>query len=119
MIWTSQYRYSGRDRLDITVAGRCPVGKMWAPTWEMVNSFKAGTLTQEQYSKMYYDLLLKRWHEISDFPDVTLRLVEMVKDRDITLVCFCPAGSFCHRHLMVRWLQYNWNVLYGGERKVK
>lgn len=37
---TAQYRYSGNDRLDITVKGNDPIGKIFAPTWEMVRLYK-------------------------------------------------------------------------------
>ena len=33
---TAHYRYSGPDRLDITVKGRSEDGKIFAPTWKMV-----------------------------------------------------------------------------------
>jgi hypothetical protein len=118
-LFTAQYRYPGKDRLDITVKGNCPAGKLYAPTWEMVQGVKTNNFTEEEYTKFYYDLLLERWkthgHEM-------LKLVEIVQGtanmpaRDVTLVCFCPAGSFCHRHLLVKFLQHNWAVEYGGER---
>jgi hypothetical protein len=129
MLYTAQYRYPGKDRLDITVKGNCPAGKLYAPTWDMVQRIKVHNMAniqpimkvdaEEEYTGMYYNLLLERWkthgHEM-------IKLVEIVQGtanmpaRDVTLVCFCPAGSFCHRHLLVKFLQHNWAVEYGGER---
>jgi hypothetical protein len=113
MLYTAQYRYPGKDRLDITVKGNCPDGKIYAPTWEMVRGLQAGTLPEAEYTRQYYNHLIERWHvagsEIHD-------LVDTVRDRDVTVVCFCPPGTFCHRHLLVKFLQHNWAVEYGGER---
>jgi len=119
MLYTAQYRYPGKDRLDITVKGNCPAGKLYAPTWAMVKGVKDGTLPEDWYTETYYNLLIDRWkthgHEM-------IKLVEMVQGtanmpaRDVTLVCFCPAGSFCHRYLLVNFLQHNYGVEYGGER---
>lgn len=120
MLYTAQYRYPGRDRLDITVKGNCPAGKLYAPDWDMVTGFKTNNYTEEEYTGMYYKLLIDRWkthgHEM-------IKLVEIVNGtpdmpaRDLTLVCFCPAGSFCHRHLLVAFLIHNFGVDYGGERE--
>lgn len=113
MLYTAQYRYSGQDRLDITVKGNDPAGRVFAPTWDMVSRYKKRMLTDGEYADMYYALLVERYQTHGE---EVLRLVEMVKDSDITLVCFCPSGSFCHRHLLVKFLQYNWATEYGGER---
>jgi len=86
----------------------------------MVKGIKNGTLTKEDYTQQYYNLLLDRWRTASS---EILSLVKMVKGtesmppRDLTVVCFCPAGSFCHRYLLINFLQDNWQVPYGGERK--
>ena len=113
MLYTAQYRYPGRDRLDITVKGNDPAGKLYAPTWPMVRDVKSGALPEDWYEGIYYDLLIERWK--TNGAEMH-RLVDMVRDRDITVVCFCPAGQFCHRHLLVKFLQHNWAVEYGGER---
>jgi len=114
MLYTAQYRYSGEDRFDITVRGNTQTGKLYAPTWSMVNGIKNKTLSYEDYTAQYYDLLLKRWITHST---VISNLVDKIQTEDVTFVCFCPAGSFCHRYLLVNFLQYNWHVEYGGERK--
>ena len=40
-IYTAMYSYSSSDRLDITVQGKDPIGKIFAPTWGMVMEYKA------------------------------------------------------------------------------
>ena len=115
MLYTATYRYPGKDRLDITVKGNCPAGKLYAPTWEMVEGIKKKTLSEEDYTGQYYNMLVQRWQHNGEEMQ---KLVEMVRFRDITLVCFCPANSFCHRYLLVNFLQHNWAVEYGGERSI-
>lgn len=117
MLYTAQYRYKGSDRLDITVKGNCIVGRLYAPSWAMVQGVKDGTLSKEDYTKQYYKLLVARWH--NGFQGEMEVMVKMTRDqgRDVTVVCFCPSGTFCHRYLMVNFFKYNWDVPYGGERK--
>lgn len=121
MLYTAQYRYPGKDRLDITVKGNHPIGSLYAPTWNMVNAVKNGTLSEELYTGQYYNLLIERWKTNGS---EMMKLVEDLQSnfytgahaKDITLVCFCPSGSFCHRYLLVKFLQHNYAVEYGGER---
>lgn len=113
MIYTAQYRYPGKDRLDITVKGNDALGKLYAPTWKMVTGVKNGTMSAEKYEGLYYNLLCERWKTLG--PDM-MRLIEFSRTKDITVVCFCPARAFCHRHLLIKFLQHNWAVEYGGER---
>jgi len=116
MIFTSTYRYSGPGRLDITVKGQDPVGRLYAPTWAMVNGVKAGTMSTEEYTAQYYRLLCERWEQdIDGFRNLTAPLVHASTHSNYVLVCFCPAGQFCHRYLLIRWLQHNYAVSYGGE----
>ena len=53
-VYTAQYGYRGKDRLDITVKSG---DRTFAPTWDMVMDYKSGKITQEEYTEMYYDLM--------------------------------------------------------------
>lgn len=120
MIYTAQYRYPGRDRIDITVKGQDVVGKWFAPSWGMVTDWKK-TGDEEVYRNLYYKLLIDRYAiepKAKEVIDNLVRLFGGEKDRDITLVCFCQANTFCHRYLLVRFLKHNWGIHYGGERTV-
>lgn len=114
---TAHYRYPGEDRFDITVRGQDPVGKLFAPTWEMVMGTKNGTVSHDQYTAMYYELLRNRWKTVPGFPDTMRRLAEKAKTGDVTLVCFCKAGSFCHRYILAEIFKNSFNVPYAGERR--
>lgn len=111
-IYTSQLKYSGGDRLDITVKGQDPIGKHFAPTWEMVKSIKNGTISQELYTLAYVGLMLNSQYVTA--PKLWEQIRTLYPHR-ITLVCFCPAGTFCHRVLLAKIFQnIGWGE-YKGE----
>ena len=97
-IYTSTYRYNGIDRLDITVKGNDHVGRIFAPTWDMVMGIKNGTMSEEEYTLRYMEIVATA---IVDYNDIFFPL--LIRKR-ITAVCFCPAGAFCHRVLWARAL---------------
>ena len=91
-VYTSQFRYSGPDRLDITAKQKTP----FSPTWRMVNRFKNGTINQEEYSKLYIDLMNRSyainynsWYNVLNL-------------NKVTFVCYCNPNKFCHRFLLAQ-----------------
>ena len=95
-VYTSQFRYSGTDRMDITAKNKTP----FSPTWEMVKDYKAGAISQSQYRDMYFELMVdslgrnfRFWSDVLYLPRVTL-------------VCYCAPGEFCHRVLMAKYLEF-------------
>ncbi len=107
-IYTAQYKYNGLDRLDVTVKGQDPLGKSFAPTWEMVMGIKNGTMTQELYTRAYLRMLRRvpdeKWKELESFAQ---------RHGSITFVCFCKPGAFCHRVILAGGV---WGE-YKGERQ--
>lgn len=81
--------------LDITVKGG---DKTFAPSWEIVMGFKNGKVTAEQYTATYVDMMRKSWVNNRQRWDEVLAMDE------VTLVCYCPSGSFCHRYLLAEML---------------
>ena len=94
-VYTSQYNYRGKDRIDITVKGQNPDWKAFAPTWAMVMGFKKGEITESQYITKYNDILSNVKENVWD---------ELLSLGQITLVCFCKRESFCHRDLLAIYL---------------
>jgi uncharacterized protein YeaO (DUF488 family) len=90
-LYTSQYKYNGDNRLDITVKTGWNV---LAPTWDMVIKYKNREISQEEYTKQYYDKMRISYVNRRDDWNWLLRQEEVV------LVCFCKAGDFCHRLLL-------------------
>ncbi len=108
-LYTAQYNYAGKDRLDITAKGKDPVGKVFAPAWKMVMGSKEGKITREEYTKMYHSMMLSSYESYRDIWEEAL-------GRDmVTIVCFCKAGSFCHRYLLAKYCS-KLGAVYLGER---
>jgi len=128
-LWTAQFGYSGPDRLDVTyktheairVAGggelKLNFEARWvAPTKEMVHGYKYGwpELDQEgkeiRYVYMYHKIMEKAWEDhLMDMYNVVQNWPEM------TIVCYCKSGEFCHRLLLVEYMR-QLGAIYMGER---
>lgn len=110
-VWTAQYKYPGPHRLDITVKGKDPIGQLFAPTWDMVMAHKNSAKTEadnKAYIEKYHQIIInviknhpKEWKELLSRPN-------------LVIVCFCPPGHFCHRHLLVHYLKH-YGAIYHGE----
>ena len=55
-VYTSNYRYGGDDRFDISVKGK--LHPEFAPTWPMVKGIKEGTMNEDEYTRLYRDLMI-------------------------------------------------------------
>ena len=93
----AQMRYSGTDRLDITVKSANNWAKRLAPTWGMVWDHKNGSLSDEEYTYRYLHIIDSLGIPIDE-------LLEFGKDSSITFVCYCSDGKFCHTHLLIDYL---------------
>lgn len=67
-----------------------------APTRAMVEAYKSGRLSEEEYTRQYYKLLELR--------GITPQQVLKDLGDDAVLLCFEKTGKFCHRHLAAKWL---------------
>jgi uncharacterized protein YeaO (DUF488 family) len=73
---------------------------LFAPTWDMVMGHKHGTLLDEEYKKLYRDMLIRSWKERRE------EWLKVLKDETPTaLACYCKPGAFCHRLLLKDFLQ--------------
>lgn len=105
MVYTSTIRTNDPDNLNITVKSG---DKVFAPTWDMVMGHKNGTLTDEQYTDMYRELMLKSWKKNR------WRWAELLQQERVVLVCYCRPGEFCHRVLLAGILE-KLGATYCGE----
>jgi hypothetical protein len=115
-IYTAQYKYAGDDRMDITVKTATSPGIVLAPTWNMVMSHKDQKLSDWDYTVKYFSLLVGRMNA----PEMNGRVNRsafnnLTENKQITLVCFCPSGVFCHRVLAARMLESMGYGKYIGE----
>jgi|GEM_PF-267776 len=116
-VMTGRVGVKDKDALDITVmSANTPEGKLFAPTWEMVNGVKDGTLTHAAYTVSYLTLLRDRYQrDAAAFH----RLLE--RDR-IVLTCYCATGAFCHRHIaldVIRKIAAQRKIIVVGVGEVK
>lgn len=117
MIYTSQFRYSGPGRVDITFKTVDPFGKVFAPTKEMVYGYKYKGMSELVYSDMYDALLRSR--AIGWAADSFNSLAQVAADETkyVVLVCYCPPHAFCHRLLLMEFMARHFGVPYHGELK--
>jgi len=108
-IETAQYNYDGVDRLDITVKTGL---QMFAPTWDMVNKYKSGKISKEDYKKEYLEKMRKSYKTYRAEWDWLL------KREHVVLVCFCKPKDFCHRVLLAEIL-VKLGATYLGEIETK
>jgi len=113
-IYTAQYRYAGPDRLDITVKGN--PDHLLSPTWNIVRALQEGKITQWDYTIKYFALLIGRLTVPGTGFQFSLQ--KFLDLQEITLVCFCPPHTFCHRVLAARMLEELGFGKYLGERPI-
>lgn len=80
-----------------------------APTPALVFGHKAGKgdkrfsryakVSDEQYINGYRRLLASRWSQVKAWLD------SLDANSDMTLLCYCHIGKFCHRQLLARMIQ--------------
>jgi uncharacterized protein YeaO (DUF488 family) len=97
-IYTAQMSKIGEciNPIDITVKSG---DKVFAPTWKMVMDYKAGLITEAEYTRQYRQMMYKSTAEN------TARWEEVFAMDEVTFVCYCPKGAFCHRHVLASMFQ--------------
>ncbi len=96
----------GVPLVDTTVKSGDP---RMAPTWAMVMSVKSGTLSEEEYTRAYNEMLDYMWFADPAFWD------DLLRQPRIALGCYCPAHTFCHRYLLTDFLVRHTHATYHGE----
>ncbi len=109
-VYTAQYSYRGADRIDTTVKSS---DLLFAPSWDIVMGVKNQTITTQQYTDVYYQMMRKSYVERRSEWEAILNLDQ------VTLVCFCAYFKngqrvFCHRHLLADML-VKCGANYAGE----
>lgn len=84
--------------LDITVRSG---DKAFSPSWDMVMGYKKGEITAEEYTEEYHWMMQQSVRANRNRE----RWIEVVNSGEVLLLCYCPAGAFCHRHLFAGYLK--------------
>lgn len=98
-VCTGRVSYKGRDGLDITVKSGKGIGKLFAPTWDMVMGVKQRRITVAEYTERFLNLLRERYRQDE------AAFIDVLKWEQVVLLCYCRPGEFCHRHLVVNVLE--------------
>lgn len=78
--------------IDITVKSG---DKAFSPTWNLLARFKAGAITEQQYRTEFIELMRLSYSKNEN------KWLDLANGKTIAIACYCPAGSFCHRHILV------------------
>jgi uncharacterized protein YeaO (DUF488 family) len=103
VIFTSNYARNGNHPNAMAISASVPKWfdkpqlKSLAPTWDMINAFKAGELTEEEYSSLYVELLETRELDPKE-------VFESLPNGAI-LLCYEKPNEFCHRRVLAKWLE--------------
>lgn len=76
------------------------------PSQSLLFNFKNNNITEDEYKEIYYNETLKGLCASEIYN----------KTKGKVLLCYCGKDSFCHRKLVLNWLQENLgNSIIGGE----
>lgn len=73
---------------------------LFAPTKELLKGYRAGDVTWEEYEMVYLALLAER--------EVEREIPRDLFTRRTVLLCSEPTSDFCHRRLVVEYLNRAW-----------
>lgn len=71
-----------------------------APRWDLLKSYKDKVIGESGYKDDF-----SRYLDTLDPHKVYDELVRLAGDSEPVLLCHCGVNSFCHRHLIARWLE--------------
>ncbi|EKE07943.1 MAG: hypothetical protein ACD_17C00437G0002 [uncultured bacterium] len=74
--------------------------KKLAPPYGLVDRYKKGLITPEQYTEEYYQGVLSKLN-----PHEVLKEIISLFGDDATLLCYEKAGEFCHRRIVADWIE--------------
>ena len=80
--------------------------KKLAPPWALVNRYKKGLVSTEQYTQEYTFLVLFWLNPIEVLKEITSLFGE-----DASLLCYEKPGDFCHRRIVAEWLEKGTGVV--------
>ena len=111
-VWTGYYaqmkKYVKADLVPVSIAYLTPV---WytgetcfelAPDRKLLKGYKAGEISQEEYTKQYNAFLKTvNWGEAIE---KLYTISDKHSCKDLVLCCYEKPDDFCHRHLLAEYL---------------
>lgn len=77
----------------------------------MILGFKNMRLSEEKYTKLYYELMRK------SYKDNKKEWKELLERKSVILCCYCHPDNFCHRYLLAKILE-KMGAIYKGEIEI-
>jgi len=68
--------------------------RCFAPTPKLLGDYKAGRISDEEYTAEYYSLMRTSYRVNKAAWDKLLSM------DTVAIACYCKPGAFCHRHLL-------------------
>ena len=91
-----------RGEQGISIASKSPPGfkgkkfpELFPPIRIVIN-YKAGKITESQYTEVYKREILKKLNPAAVFAEL---------GPDAVLLCWEGSDKFCHRHIVAKWLK--------------
>lgn len=116
IVYTSTLAYQGDDRLDVSRKGNHRLGVHFAPSLQLLNTAlrarERGRMMQWwlSYRQRYIDEMLASQREHPEAWE------EMTSKEEVTLCCYCPVATHCHRVVLADILRWGFGAVYEGER---
>lgn len=85
----------GRDIEFIDTTVKSGKDSPFKPSWEIVLGYKSNVINQAQYTERYISLMRTSYKE-----HTSIWLSFLNKDK-VAIACYCKAGCFCHRLLLI------------------
>lgn len=110
-IQNGKYRKAKGQFVDVTAKS----GVIYfAPSWELVLGIKNNRMTWEEYTSCYTEMMRE------SFKEKQLVWLKLFDFEEVTIGCYCPSGSNCHRYLLIDMFKkiadrYNYKFEYCGE----
>jgi uncharacterized protein YeaO (DUF488 family) len=103
-IRTSSF-FSYRGPLGVSIANSAPQfynGPSYrplVPSWILVKDYRDGKIGKEEYIEVY----LKQLQSLN--PNKVYEELFKIHGENPVLLCWEPAGEFCHRRIVAKWLE--------------
>ena len=80
---------------------------MFAPSLALLNQWKKG-MSEQEYIDIYREEMRRKWYHIDFW------LTRLKPEEDQTLLCWEKKGQFCHRNLVIKFVEKYRPDCYGG-----
>lgn len=76
------------------------------PPQQLLYDYKNGLCSEDEYTKRYMDNILSKLNPLDVYNKIKGKVI----------LCYCGKGSFCHRNIVLKWIEDNLGKgVIGGE----